>query len=243
VSALLTFTFLTQIAITLVAGLVRGFSGFGAALIMAPAFTLVMAPREAVGLTILLNCATILQLLPAALRLTRWSEIGPMGLAAMAAIPFGNLLLIAIDGPLIRRAIGAVVLGFSVAMLAGWRYTRPPTRTGAVVVGALSGLLTGSAGMGGPPVILYMLTDKRAMRESRAGFITFFALSQLVATPLLFWTGVVTGALLIQTALLAPAYFVAIHLGAKLFPLVDEALVRRLALGFLLVIGVATLVR
>jgi uncharacterized membrane protein YfcA len=242
-ATVLTLAFLIEAAVAAVAGVVRGFSGFGAALIMAPGFLLVVSPQDAVVMTVLLNFMTITQLLGPALRQVNWRELGPMGLAGMAGVPLGSVLLIAVDGGVIRRVIGAVVLGFSVAMLAGWRYTGPRTRGATLVVGALGGMLTGSAGVGGPPVILYLLSNDRPMAESRAGFIVFFTFIQLAALPVFLVAGLVSWRLLGHTALLVPLYLIATHVGARLFARANEALARRLALGLLVVIGLATLVR
>jgi uncharacterized protein len=239
----LTAGFLVQAMVALAAGLVRGFSGFGAALILAPGFTLVMAPREAVVLTVLLNSGAIAQLLFPALRQTRWREVGPMGAAAMIAIPVGSLLLIGLDGAVIRRAIGGIVLGFSVVVLAGWRYRGPRGLPVNLLVGTLGGLLTGAAAVGGPPIILYFLSSDRPMAENRASFISFFAVIQLAAVPVFLWEGLVTWELVGRTALLLPVFLVATYIGARLFGRASDRLARRLALGALVLIGLATLIR
>ncbi len=210
---------------------------------MAPGFTLVMAPRDAVALTILLNMSTISQLLVPALRETRWRDVGPMAAAAMLAIPFGTWVLATVDPTAIRRAIGAIVLGFAVVLLAGWRYRGARTQPANLLVGALGGLMTGATGFGGPPLILYFLAGDRPMAENRAGFISFFTLAQLVAVPLFLWQGLVTWELVWHAALLVPIYLVATHIGARLFGHASERLARRLALGFLVLIGLATLIR
>jgi uncharacterized membrane protein YfcA len=242
-TAILTLTFLIEIAIVGVAGLVRGFSGFGAALIMAPGFTLVMAPREAVAMTVLLNVLTVLQLLLPSLRIARWRDIGPMAAGAAFGLLLGSLILSAVDGALMRRAIGIVVLGFSLVMLVGWRYRGGRSLPANLLVGAAAGWLTGAAGIGGPPVILYMLSGDRPIDENRAGFISFFAIIQLVALPVFLWQGLVTWELVWRTALLVPVYLLATHAGAKLFHRTGETLAQRLALSLLMLIGLVTLLR
>jgi uncharacterized membrane protein YfcA len=235
--------FLVEFAVAVVAGLTRGFSGFGAALVMAPGFTLVMAPRDAVAMTLLLNVTTLSQLLLPALRDTRWRDVGPIGAAAVVTIPLGTVLLVALDPIVIRRALGAVVLGFSLVLLTGWRYRGQRTQPANLLVGAVGGLLTGAAGFGGPPVILYFLAGDRPMAENRAGFISFFALTQLVAIPVFLWQGLLTWALVRHTLLLVPAYLLSTYIGAKLYHRASERLVRLIALGCLVLIGAATVLR
>ena len=225
------------------AGLVRGFSGFGAALILAPGFSLVMPPPEAVAMTVLLNVGTLGQLLLPALRQTRWIDVGPMSAAAVVAIPLGSLALTTLDGGVIRRAIGALVLGFSLVMLAGWRYGGRRSLPANLTVGAMCGALTGAAGIGGPPIILYFMSGDRPMAENRAGFISFFALIQLAAVPVFLWEGLVRGELVWRALGLLPVYIAATWLGARLFVRADETLARRIALGCLVLVGAAALLR
>jgi uncharacterized membrane protein YfcA len=239
----LTLPFLIAVAVAVLAGLVRGFSGFGAALILAPGFTLVMPAREAVAMTVLLNAATATQLLLPALRVARWREIGPMAAASVSMIPFGSLLLIGLEGAIIRRGIGVIVLGFSLVMLAGWRYRGGRTLARNLIVGALGGGLTGAASIGGPPIILYFLAGDRSMAENRAGFICFFAITQISALPVFLWEGLVTWDLVGAAALILPAYLLATYAGAHLFTRASETFARRFALTILVLIGAATLIR
>jgi uncharacterized membrane protein YfcA len=166
-----------------------------------------------------------------------------MSAAAVVAVPLGTFLLVTLDAALIRRAIGALVLGFSLVLLAGWRYRGQRTQPANLVVGALGGLLTGATGFGGPPLILYFLAGDRPMAENRAGFISFFAITQVVTVPLFLWQGLVTWELFWRTAIVMPLYLVAAHVGARLFHLTTERVVRLTALGFLVLIGIATLAR
>lgn len=241
--AVLSWTFVVEIGVAAIAGFVRGFSGFGAALILAPGFTLVMPAQDAVVMTVLLNFSTLSQLLVPALKRVQWREMGPMGVAGMVGVPLGSIVLLVVDDHVLRRAIGAVVLSFSVAMLAGWRYRGGQSLGKTAVVGLLGGMLTGSAGVGGPPVILYILSGDRPIADARAVFIVYFAILQLVAVPLFVATGLVTWSLVGRTLLLVPLYLLATQAGAMLFPRVTERVARGFALAALVVIGAATVLR
>ena len=242
-SAVPSLAFLVAAAVVTAAGLVRGFSGFGGALILAPGLTLVGTPREAVTMTVLLNTTTLFQLVWPALRQARWRDVGPMAGAAALTIPFGAMILVLVDAITLRRAIGAVVLGFSLVLLAGWRYRGGRTQPANLLVGAIGGLLSGGAGFGGPPLILYFLAGDRPMVENRAGFIVFFALTQFVVIPTFLWDGLITWTLVWRALLVMPIYLLATDIGARLFRHADERLARHVALGFLVVVGVATVLR
>jgi uncharacterized membrane protein YfcA len=242
-SIVLSLTFLVEAAVVTAAGLIRGFSGFGGALILSPGLALVGTPREAVTMTVLLNSTTIFQLLWPALHQARWRDVGPMAGSAALTIPFGAMILLVVDAATLRRGIGAVVLGFSLVLLAGWRYRGRRTQPANLLVGAIGGILSGAAGFGGPPLILYFLAGDRPMAENRAGFIVFFALIQIVVVPTFLWAGLITWELVWRTVLVVPVYLIATHVGARLFRHADDRLARRVALGFLVLIGAATVLR
>ncbi len=111
------------------------------------------------------------------------------------------------------------------------------------MVGLLGGLLTGSAGVGGPPVILYMLSGERPIADARAVFIVYFAMLQIIAVPTFVVTGLVTWTLVWHTALIVPLYLLATQIGAILFPRASERFARGFALAALVLIGAATVLR
>ena len=229
------------VAATLLAGLIRGFTGFGSALVMAPAFALVVPPREAVVLITLLNLATMTQLLAPALKKADWPLVAPMSAAAVLTIPLGTWLLVAVDGDMVRRAIAIVVVAFALVLLAGGQIRIAPRLPATLAAGAVSGVLTGIGGIGGPPVVLYLLSRPSEAAHYRASFISYFAVIQVFGILPLLYAGLVEiGHLGVALALL-PAYFAATWAGARLFEKAPDALYRRLAILTLLAVAIAAL--
>lgn len=222
--------------------MLRGFSGFGAALVMAPGFALVIEPKSGVGLITLLNVASAAQIFVPSLRQVRWDLVRPLSVSACLAYPAGLMLLVALDPLLIRRAIGATVVGCALLLLSGYRLKGGFTRLRTVAAGACSGALNGLTGAGGPPTILYLLSGDDPQARTRANFIVFFTIMQAVAIPQLLYASVLTARLAVAAALLLPVYMAATHVGVKLFPLASATLYRRIAIAILIALGVASLV-
>jgi uncharacterized membrane protein YfcA len=107
--------------IALVGGLVRGTTGFGAAMVMTPALALLMGPKVAVPITLLLETFAATPMLPAAFRLARLRVIASICAPAVLAVPLGGLLLAAASATTLRRAIALTVVVFSLALLSGRR--------------------------------------------------------------------------------------------------------------------------
>ena len=70
------FPFLIAAAVAFIAGMVRGFAGFGAAMVMTPIFSALYGPAVGVPLCLLLEIAVGLPLLPRAVPLVDWRRIG-----------------------------------------------------------------------------------------------------------------------------------------------------------------------
>src|SRR3546814_19351336 len=65
-------------------------------------------------------------------------------------------------------------------MLAGWHYRGHRGLAQDALAGGLSGLMTAIAGIGGPPVVLYMLSDRKLAHVTmRAVCIIYFSLGTL----------------------------------------------------------------
>jgi uncharacterized membrane protein YfcA len=227
--------------IIVIAGLMRGFTGFGSAMVLSPLYSLIYGPVQAVATVMLLESLVTLQLLPAVVSSTRWREIGPMGLVACVMIPLGGFILLAADPDIMRRVIGGAVLVFVLIMLRGWRYHGPRRLPISLGVAAVSGTMVSSVGIGGPPVLLYWLSGPDAAQQNRANIISYFAIISIGVLA----TFVINGTIVIETvwraAVLAPFFLISAHVGSRLFRRSSEALYRRVALYFLLAVAITTL--
>jgi uncharacterized membrane protein YfcA len=228
-------------AATVVAGLIRGFTGFGAALVMAPAFALVVPPREAVVLITVLNLVTMTQLLPPALKQTDWHLVTPMSVAAVLALPLGTWLLVVADGDVLRRVIAVVVAVFAGLLMIGWQSAAQPRMALSFGVGAISGVLTGVGGIGGPPVVLYLLSRPSDAARYRASFISYFAAIQAFGVIPLVAAGLVEMPQIVLAGVLLPPYFLSTYAGSRLFTRASDGLYRNIAIGVLLAIAAAAL--
>jgi uncharacterized protein len=224
-----------------VAGLVRGLSGFGGALVMAPILSLLYGPAPAVAITISLELVGYLQLLPGAARHIQWRAVAPMGAAALAALPLGVYLVVHVPPEPMRRAIGAIVAVLALLLMLGWRARRPPGLPAALGVSALSGLLEGLAGTPGPPVVLYLYVGPDSAARNRHQLIGYFTLLDLAALLLFAAQGAFSAGWLQRTLLLIPVSVAGTWLGGHLFRHSSEALLRWLALALILLVGLTAL--
>jgi uncharacterized membrane protein YfcA len=238
----LTVSFLTAAAVAVIAGMVRGFAGFGAAMVMTPVFSALYGPGTGVSLCLLLEIAVALPLLPRAVQYVDWRRIGLLMVAAVIGAPVGNLVLTLVSPEPMRWAISAIVLSAVALLASGWRFHgawRAPVTLG---IGATSGFLNGLSGMAGPPIAFYYLAGNETATRVRANLTTYFvfvdfaALLVFVVRGLVHWDTAVTG------LFFAPAVIAGGLLGERLFPLASEAFYRRLALALLVAVAIGSLI-
>ncbi|MBI3196812.1 MAG: sulfite exporter TauE/SafE family protein [Rhodospirillales bacterium] len=217
--------------------MVRGFAGFGAAMLMTPIFSALYGPAAGVALCLLLEIAVALPLLPAVLRLVDWRRIGLLLLAAAVGVPFGNFTLTQVEPEPMRWAISAIVLSAVVLLASGWRFRGQPRTATTLAAGASSGFLNGLSGMAGPPIAFYYLAGHDTAAHVRANLTTYFVFVDLAAIAMFASRGLIGWDTGVHGLLLAPAVMLGGVLGERLFPLASERFYRRLALALL--VGVA----
>lgn len=228
---------LAWLALTIsVAGIVRGFTGFGTALIFVPVAGIFLEPEVTIALITLTGVASTAALLPRAWGQAERAEVGLMGLAAIVTVPLGLWLLGQIDRETVRwivAGVAAVTLG---ALVAGWRFSGQVGRPGLLGIGALAGLVGGLTGLTGPAVILFYPAGQGAAQAVRANTILFLAMLDVVVIGNLLLRGSVGLDTVILAVLLSVPYFVTSLLGQALFDPRHERAYRAAAYG---VIGVA----
>jgi uncharacterized protein len=217
------------VGVSFLAGLVRGFSGFGSALIFVPLVSAIYDPRTAAGTFLLIDFAVALTVLPTVWRQAQWREVTPMAIAASIAAQFGALILIYSDPTKLRWGIAIVVLILLGVLMSGWRYHGKPVLPVTLGVGTLAGTLGGAIQIVGPPVIVYWLGSIASPATVRANLNAFFGLFACA----LFVTYVVRGLLpshvIVLALLLGPVQILALRLGARLFDVASAQTYRRVA--------------
>ena len=232
---------LAAAAVTAVAGLMRGYSGFGTAILLAPTYSLLWGPRVGVPVMLLMELFVSMQLLPKAFGQADRRVMLPIGGAAAVATPLGAFILLTADQDLLRRFIGGFVLVFGLLLMSGWRYHGSRPLPLNVAVGATAGLLKGATGVSGPPVILYLLAGPEEAKLHRANLILFFAIISVISIVPPALGGLMGWAVLAKLALLLPVLMLCVPIGARLFHVVPERWYRRFAFGLLVTTGAITL--
>lgn len=214
-----------------VAGIVRGFTGFGTALIFVPVAGMFLPPQVVVAVITLTGIASTAALLPRAWRQADRAEVALLALAALVTVPLGLWLMGVLDPVTIRWIVAAVAALTLGALVAGWRYSGRVGHPMLLGIGAVAGVIGGMTGLTGPVVILFYLAGQAVAQVVRANTILFLAALDLVIVVNLLLRGAVEGAVFVLALTLAVPYFITSLIGQRLFDPRHERLYRWGAYG------------
>lgn len=224
----LTYHQLAILAVTaLVAGCARGFSGFGGALIFVPIASSIVGPRLAVPLLLIVDLVLTPGLLPKAWRNADRADVGLMAIGAVVGVPAGTYLLTHMEGVSIRWGITGIVVCLLVLLMSGWRYHGRPHGAMTTGVGFTSGLFSGAAQVGGPPVVAYWLGGAIAPQTVRANIVLYFAISSVISVTSYLIAGLITWESVMLSLMIGPTFALGLFAGARLFNRANEATFRR----------------
>jgi len=232
---------IAAIAVVTLAGFMRGITGFGGAMLMAPLLSLLIGAVPTVVTALTLETAAALVMFPDALPKINKRVLLYLTLPACFTVPIGGYLLVTLDPLIARKAIAAVVALFSLLLLTGLRYSGPHRPGTSIMLGSVVGVLLGATSVGAPPVILYLLSGPDPQVVTRANLTVFVTAISVAGLLMLTLAGALTTPLAMSAALLCIPFVTATWLGAKQFARLSDLSVRRLALGFMLTMSVVVL--
>ena len=220
---------LAAAGVSALAGLVRGFSGFGGAMIYMPLVAAIYEPRVAAVTILLVDFVSSTPFAIPEVRRCTWREVIPISIAMAAAVPLGAWALLALDPIVLRWAISVLVLGLVAALMSGWRYRGEPRLPITLGVGAFAGASAGAVQIGGPPVVLYWLSRGNSAVTMRANLMVFFAFCGVALVTAYAVLGLFTAPLTALSLLLGVPYLAGVGIGARFFRGTSDLLYRRIA--------------
>ncbi|MBW6399900.1 sulfite exporter TauE/SafE family protein [Roseomonas sp. HJA6] len=221
------------------AGLARGFSGFGAALIFIPLASALVGPRVAAPLLLVVDNILAAPLIPAAWRRASRREVATLAAGALVGAPLGGWVLLHGDPIALRWGMSGLALAMLGLLVSGWRYRGRPSAAASLGVGAAAGLFSGAAQMGGPPVVAYWLGGAIPAQRVRANIVLFFAVSGAISGVVYLAGGLLDQEVLRLSLLVGPAYGLGLWGGSRLFGLASDKAFRGIC--FLLIAVAAVL--
>ncbi len=199
------------------AGIVRGFTGFALSAVIMAGAALILSPIELIPALWWMEVTSSLLMLrggwrdadrPTALHLIGGSALG---------LPVGLSLTVLVSVEMSRLAALTVIMTLAAMLLAQVRIPALASRIGALLSGAIAGMVSGLAGVGGLVVALYVLAQDSSARSMRGSLIIYLLGSSLVGFLILVLYGVMDERAVLRGLFFSLPVGVGVLLGKLLF--------------------------
>ena len=233
--------FIAAVTIAALSGFVRGFSGFGSALIYIPLIAAVYEPRIAAATLLLIDLVGSAPFTVRELTRCNWREVVPVTAAAALAVPLGTMALIWVDPTVLRWLIAVLVLTLLAVLASGWRYHGKPTLPVSIGVGLFAGFGSGAVQIAGPAVIIFWLGGSSNAAVVRANLMVFFLLMGFITGTAYVAQGIITADVLALAVLLGVPFMLAMWAGARWFHGASEQAYRRAAYAIITLAAIVSM--
>lgn len=201
----------------LLAGIVRGFTGFGTAMVYLPVAAQFLTPFEALTTLLMMDLTGPLIHVRRALRDGQTGDVARLGAGAILAIPLGVWVLSLVAPEVFRWTISIAALVLLALLARGIRYRGTLGPRMIFGTGALGGFMAGSTGLPGPPVIMLYMASSLPVTAIRANLMLYLILSDVLMLAVLGVSGYLVATAVMLGALMILPYTFGNWVGARLF--------------------------
>jgi uncharacterized membrane protein YfcA len=225
--------------VMLLAAVIQSGTGFGFGLIAVGLLAVFMPVQEAALLNVVPALVLNLTLLWRLHGHLKWDDLRWIAPAIVLATPLGVVGLLALDTRMVY-AILALVLGVAALQSIFGRPEGRPWHSFwlGIPMGALSGLLAGAYGTGGPPVIAYVQSHRYERHRHVACLQLLLAIAGTIRVISLLVQDALTSAQWLLSALSASVIPLGASIGLRLLRSLPQVWLRRGILAMLLVLMV-----
>ncbi len=234
--------FLPLALCALLAGIVRGFSGFGLSAVLVASGSFFIAPKSLIPAAQFLEIVGSLSLLKSVWKDVNWRWLKAMAAGYFISVPFGVAALAYAPQTALRLAGCIVILIASVCLLAN---VRLPLRDGfgfRFGTGLMAGFLAGASSVGGMMASVVLFAAELPAKSLRATLVVLFFFSGIYSLSWGLWHGVANAQTLSIGALLAVPMLIGIAIGTRGFSIVTPEQFKRYVLMILAVLAIGGIV-
>ena len=227
---------------TLLASIIQGLTGFGFALVSGSIMIIFLSPKIAVPIIIL--CASLNNILILT-KTKEWIDLKrilPLILTGIIGVPFGTYLLVILRDNISKMFIGSVITIFAVFFLIGFKRKIIHEKLAFIPVGFISGLLSGSTSMGGPPVILFFANQGINKNVFRANIVAYFMILSLITIFNFTLENLITPVVIGYVLSFLPATFLGVIIGIRVSYRIEEKLFQNIALSIVIIAGIISII-
>jgi uncharacterized protein len=220
------------------AAFVRGISGFGMSLVLAPIMLLIINSKSVVVLNLLLGMVSNFMVLSYSLKHLEFKAIFPLCICYLLGMPIGLWTLKSIDVSILKVLIGAITIIFAIPLMFRFSKAFKNEKMAGGIAGFFSGLIGTATSLGGPPVVLFMHNQDWVKERIHADLALYFAITAPTSIIALALTGLMDKNTVLTSASFIPALFIGIFLGMLAFKRINPRVFRNVSLAIIIGAGI-----
>ncbi len=129
--------------VAFLAGLIRGFTGFGGPAFILAILTIFFTPYSIVSKILVVDFFASIYLFTVVYRQIDWRSTLSMVIPTLLVMPLGHWILMELDPLSMKRIISIIIALACVVMLIGYRYRHPLSKPMLILVGICAGIIFG----------------------------------------------------------------------------------------------------
>ncbi|MGP6085706.1 sulfite exporter TauE/SafE family protein [Antarctobacter jejuensis] len=223
------------------AGLVRGFTGFGSGLVFLPVAAQFLPPFGAILTMTLMDLFGPVPILRRAWGDVDRGDLKRLVLGCGLCLPLGLWILTQVPPDAFQWAVSLLALAMLLVLSLGLRYRGTVERRMVTAIGATAGVLGGMAGLPGPPVILFYMSRPLPVRMIRATILLFLLAYDLMLVGYMGAFGRLEGSFFLFGLAMALPNMMGNWVGGRLFDPAKERLYRGVAYVLILMAALSGL--
>lgn len=225
------------VAIAIVAGIVRGYSGFGFSAIVIAGGTLVIPPATLVPALFMLEIVASIHMLPSVRNEIDYPNFWPMLAGCAVGLPLGQYLLVHLEPDTVRFYLAWSVLVSAFLIWRGVSFHRSMTWPLAASTGFVTGFGSGLASIGGLFAMVIFLGTRYPPAQVRAVFVAMFFAMYVYGVGLSSFNGLISATTFWIVLILLVPMISGIVLGQRQYLSTTPEAFRRFALFLLMALA------
>jgi len=226
--------------IIFVASILQTSTGFGFSILATPFLLLLFRPAQAIQINLILSLVISAALIAKIRKDIDYGILKRLVIGSAAGLPLGIVIFSLIDIGYLKLGVSLIILALTVMLMLKFRINQSRGRD--LAVGGLSGSLTTSIGMPGPPLLLYFSgtdTQKAKLRGTTLAFYLFIYSLSLIIQVIVAGT---SKTVWVSSGIALPLVFIGLFIGQRLFNVINQRVFQIFTYIILIFTGVYMLI-
>ncbi|MGP9043829.1 sulfite exporter TauE/SafE family protein [Cytobacillus kochii] len=223
------------VLLILVASILQASTGYGFSILATPFLLLFFEPMEAIQINLILSLFISIVMIGKVKVDVDQKVLKRLIIGSIFGLPLGMVIFLWLPLNWLKLGIGILILVLTVLMIAQLKMKQ--TRNRDYGAGGLSGTLTTSIGMPGPPLLLYFSGTKTNMEILRGTTIAFYLYIYVISLTIQMVVAGTTQTVWLASLVGAPVALIGIFLGQLLFKVMSQTFFSIISYSILLFTG------